>query len=184
MRSDKSLVSVSTGNGILPQRWLELACQPEWTRTVARLRGVEVKIAHAQQQGQQGKVDRLQSDRVEVESQLVCITEKLHRELKEILQPSVALFVRGVLNQLEALIRWQSLVATSRIAVLNSGFGPTALPYRVSVEAIVNCDLKPALTLLAGQAQSDGLITNAEALQLLSGHQIDNGSIQPASGNS
>jgi hypothetical protein len=183
MRSDQSLVSVSTGDGILPQRWLELACQPEWTRTVARLRDVEKKIAQAQQRGQQGNVDRLQADRVEAESHLVCITERLHQELKELLQPSLALFVRGALNQLEALIRWQGFIATSRFAVLNSGFSPTALPYRVSVEAIVNCDLRPALTLLAGQAQSDGLISNAEALALLSGQQIDSGTIQSDASN-
>jgi hypothetical protein len=169
----RKLVAIPTGDGILPQNWLSLTTQPEYARLVDRLRTVEGQIMGAQHAGNQAESDRLQSDRVEVEAALIRVTEQLHQELKEMLDPSARAFVRSILNALEVLIRWQAIVSTIRLAVQATGFCPSAIPHRVTVEAILNCDLKPALVLLVGQAQTDGALTSAEAVGLLSGKQID-----------
>ena len=169
----RKLVAIPTGDGIVPQNWLSLTTQPDYARLVDKLRTVEGQIMDAQHAGNQAESDRLQSDRVEVEAELIRVTEQLHQELKEILDPSARAFVRSTLNALEVFIRWQSIVSTIRLAVQVTGFCPSALPHRVTVEAIVNCDLRPALVLLVGQAQTDGAITSAEAVALLSGKQID-----------
>ena len=77
--SDRRLVSISTGDGVLPQNWLSLTAQPLYSGAVDKLRAIETRIYDAQRAGLQSEADRLQADRVEAERQLIRITERLHR---------------------------------------------------------------------------------------------------------
>lgn len=171
--SNRKLVSIATGDGVLPQNWLGLTAQPLYSSAVDKLRDIETRVCDAQRAGLQSEADRLQADRVEAETQLIRITERLHRELEELLEPTLKAFVRSTLNAIGILVRWQSVLSSSRSAVQSTGFSPSAVPYRVTVDAMLNCSLNPALVLLIGQAQADGVITSAEALALLSGKQLD-----------
>jgi hypothetical protein len=90
------------------------------------------------------------------------------------LEPAdVIAFERATLNALECLIRWQSILLASVRAVQVAGCAPSAVPHRVTISAIACSDLTPVLALWVGQAEQEGASTQAEALQLLSGKQID-----------
>jgi len=170
---EKTLVSIPTGDALLRERWLSLTTQPLYASAVDKLRTVEGRIVDAQHAGIQAEVDRLQSDRVEAETQLIRIIERLHHELNELLEPTLRAFVRSALNTVELLVRWQSILATSRSIVESSGFSWSAVSYRVTAEAMVNGNVNPLLALLVTQAQQEGAITSVEAVALLSGKQID-----------
>lgn len=166
------LVSIPSSDEILQQRWLSLPAQPLYASAMNTLRAIEDQIAEAQRAGQQSEVDRLQADRLEAETNLLCITQRLHVELQTLLEPTVKAFVRYTLNALEAFLRWQSILYSSRRVVQNTGFNPSALPQRLTIESILACELKPAFALLLAEAQASGAITSAEANELLSGKQL------------
>jgi hypothetical protein len=170
---ERKLVSIPTGDEILSLRWLSLTSQPLYSSAVDRLRKIELQIHEAQQSGGGAAVDALQSDRVDAETQLIRITERLHEELEELLAPSVRAFIIGNLNAIEGLIRWQSFLAATRHAVAATGFSQSALPFYPTLAAALSWDPKPILTVLASMAQAAGVITSSEALQLHSGKQIE-----------
>lgn len=170
---ERKLVSIPTGDLILPQRWLSLTSQPLYSSAVEKLRQIEIKMHEAQQSGRCADVDALQADRVEAETQLIRITERLHQELDELLTPIVRTFIRCNLNAIEALIRWQSFLTFTRHAVDSTGFAHSALPFPGILAATLGWDPKPILTILSSMAQTAGIITSEEALQLLAGKQIE-----------
>lgn len=169
---ERKLVSIPTGDGILPQRWLSLTSQPLYSLAVEKLRQLEIQLHEAQQSGRCADADALQADRLEAETQLIRITERLHQEIKELLTPSVRAFIRCNLNAIGALIGWQSLLAFTRQAVADTGFSPSALPFHATLTTALSCDPKPILILLATTATGAGVITNEELVQLLAGKQI------------
>ncbi|NGZ04310.1 MAG: hypothetical protein CV090_14820 [Nitrospira sp. WS238] len=169
---DRKLVSIPSGDDILRLRWLSLPAQPLYTSAVEKLRLVETQISEAQRAGQQADVDQLQADRLEAETQLLCLTERLHVDLHDLLDPTVTAFVRYTLNALEAFIRWQSILAASRHMIQSTGFNPSALPQRLAIESILACELRSAFAMLLAEAQASGAITSAEANHLLSGKQL------------
>ncbi len=170
--TDRKLVSIPSGDAILRQRWLSLPAQPLYSGAVEKLRAVEARIGEAQRAGQQAEVDQLQADRLEAETHLLCLTERLHVELHELLNPTMTAFVRYTLNALEAFIRWQAILASSRQLIQSTGFNPSALPQRLTIEALLACELRSAFAMLLAEAQASGAITSAEANQLLSGKQL------------
>lgn len=168
----RRLVSIPSGDEILQQRWFSLPAQPLYASAMTALRAIEAEITEAQRAGQQSEVDRLQADRLEAETNLLCIAQRLHIELQELLEPTVTAFVRYTLNSLEAFLRWQWILSSSRRMVQNTGFNPSALPQRLTIESILACELKPAFALLLAEAQVSGAITSTEANELLSGKQL------------
>lgn len=166
------LVSIPSGDEILQQRWLSLPVQPLYANTMSALRAIEAQIAEAQRAGQQSEVDRFQADRLEAETNLLCATQRLHAELQVLLEPTVKAFVRYTLNSMEAFLRWQAILFSSQRIVQNTGFNPSALPQRLTIESILACELKPTFAVLLAEAQASGAITSTEANELLSGKQL------------
>lgn len=166
------LVSIPSGDEILQQRWLSLPAQPLYASAISALRAIEGQIGEAQRSGKQNEVDRLQADRLEAETNLLCATQRLHVELQTLLEPTVKAFVRYTLNALEAFLRWQSILFSSQRIIQNTGFNPSALPQRLTIESILACELKPTFAVLLAEAQASGAITSTEANELLSGKQL------------
>jgi len=165
----RKLVSVPSGDALIPQRWIALPGQPSYVSAMTTLRTVESQIAEAQRAGQQQESDRLQADRVEAETNLLHITDRLHMDLLDLLNPTVTGFVRHTLNSLVVFQKWQVILSNSSLMVQNTGFSSSALPLRSTIDAVLALDLKPAFSLLIASAQVSQAITSAEARELLSG---------------
>jgi len=165
----RKLVAVPSGDALLPQRWIALPGQPSYVTAMTTLRTVETQIAEAQRAGMEKESDRLQADRLEAETNLIHITDRLHMDLQDLLSPTVTGFVRHTLNSLVAFLQWQLILSNSSIMVQNTGFNSSALPLRSTIDAVLALDLRTAFSLLIASAQVSQAITSSEASELLSG---------------
>lgn len=165
----RKLVSVPSGDGLLPERWIALPGQPSYVEAMTTLRTVETQIAEAQRAGRQKESDQLQADRLEAETKLLRITDRLHMDLQDLLNPTVTGFVRHTLNSLVAFLQWQLILSNSSLMVQNTGFNSSALPLRSTIDAVLALDLRPPFSLLIASAQVSQAITSAEASELLTG---------------
>ncbi len=168
----RKLVSIPSGDALLPERWIALPGQPSYMAAMTTLRSVETQIAEAQREGRQKESDQLQADRVEAETNLLHITDRLHMDLQDLLNPTVTGFVRHTLNSLLAFLQWQLILSNSSLMVQNTGFSSSALPLRSTIDALLALDLRPSFSLLIASAQVSQAITSAESSELLSGKQL------------
>jgi hypothetical protein len=113
----RKLVSVPSGDALLPERWIALPGQPSYMAAMTTLRTVETHIAEAQRAGHQKENDQLQADRLEAETKLIHITDRLHMDLQDLLNPTVTGFVRHTLNSLVAFLQWQLILSNSSLMV-------------------------------------------------------------------
>ncbi|CBK43669.1 protein of unknown function [Nitrospira defluvii] len=165
----RKLVSVPSGDALIPHRWIALPGQPSYVAAMTTLRTVETQIAEAQRACLVNESDRLQADRLEAETNLLHITDRLHMDLQDLLSPAVTGFVRYTLNSLVAFLQWQLILSNSSLMVQNTGFSSSALPLRSTIDAVLALDLRSAFSLLIASAQVSQAITSAEASELLSG---------------
>ena len=168
----RKLVSIPSGDALLPERWIALPGQPSYMAAMTTLRSVETQIAEAQREGRQKESDQLQADRLEAETNLLHITDRLHMDLQDLLNPTVTGFVRHTLNSLLAFLQWQLILSNSSFMVQSTGFSSSALPLRSTIDAMLALDLRPSFSLLIASAQVSQAITSAEASELLSGKQL------------
>ena len=85
------------------------------------------------------------------------------------LERHISALAQSSMNTLVILIRFQVLLRTMQA---EEKLTPSAMPHRLTVEAIVGYDWTSLLSLWVAKAQQESLISRDDAVTLLNGKQI------------
>jgi len=167
------LAIVPTNDSCLPFRVLPLHLQPAYSSLAERVQAIQGQTAGQSESREDSRIGEREMELIQVQASLERVRQQLEDEAEALMRPFLAPFLRSVLNALTTLNQWALMVFRIETSLTTEGgFSSHAVPYSPMVRALRDGNFEMLLNVMACLARLNGLISDAEAHQLMQGRHI------------